>query len=407
MEPLSRLATHNAMGPWFVRNPARPFQPGCSFETLKQLIDRGQVDRDTVIRGPSTRQFWNVARRVQGVAHLLGVCHHCGTKVDSAEHGCHKCGTPFTVLRARDSLGLPEIRPLPPAEGSPAETSRTSDDEPAGNLPADSLPTTMTPPPIVPTLASSAPSSAAGGALSSFATDEELRGQTPGLPAASDAARISIPVGPRRVSARPDPSATPVSSAWGTVETSPPDAPADWVTSAATRSMQRRIAHQRRTIRWLGVCGAAMIVVLVAVIALPQLQSPSVQSQADAADSAERLASSDPETKAPVEAPVEAIAASVLPADQHEVQVVEEAPIDSVASSIPAGYQQALDYIAVGEDTDRSTADRLTAYRSALALLAEIDAEKYELLEDIEDRIAMVKQEIDRLDLALYFDEPT
>ena len=84
-DPLSRQATHNAMGPWFVRDPERPFRPGCSYETLVQLIQRGQVTKYSIIRGPTTRQFWTVARHVPGVAHLLGYCHACDGPVDPDE----------------------------------------------------------------------------------------------------------------------------------------------------------------------------------------------------------------------------------------------------------------------------------------------------------------------------------
>ena len=54
-EPLSRQATQNEMGPWYIRDPRRSFQPGCSYETVAKLVERGQVTRYTVIRGPSTR----------------------------------------------------------------------------------------------------------------------------------------------------------------------------------------------------------------------------------------------------------------------------------------------------------------------------------------------------------------
>src|SRR5690606_26108798 len=112
-EPLSRQATHNSMGPWFVRDPQRPFQPGCSYETLVRLVQRGKVSRLTIVRGPTTRQFWTIAKRVQGIAHLLGFCHECGASVDPGDHGCHACGVTFGAFLDRNYLGLPEYRPLP------------------------------------------------------------------------------------------------------------------------------------------------------------------------------------------------------------------------------------------------------------------------------------------------------
>src|SRR5690606_19138933 len=52
-EPLSRMATQIAMGPWFIRDKAQPFKPGCSYETLKRMIQRGAIHANTVIRGPT------------------------------------------------------------------------------------------------------------------------------------------------------------------------------------------------------------------------------------------------------------------------------------------------------------------------------------------------------------------
>jgi hypothetical protein len=112
-EPLSRQATHNEMGPWYIRSELRPFQPGCSYETLVKLVERGQIDKHTIIRGPTTKQFWTIAKRVPGVAHLLGYCHNCDTAVNVGDHGCHVCGVPFGAYLDRNYLGLPDIKPLP------------------------------------------------------------------------------------------------------------------------------------------------------------------------------------------------------------------------------------------------------------------------------------------------------
>ena len=63
LDPLSRQASQNAMGPWFLRNPDSPHQSGCSYETLVMLITRGRVTVDSVLRGPTTHQFWSPAKR--------------------------------------------------------------------------------------------------------------------------------------------------------------------------------------------------------------------------------------------------------------------------------------------------------------------------------------------------------
>jgi len=105
-EPLSRRATQIAMGPWYVRDRKRPYHPGCSYEVLKKRIAAGAVRPNSVIRGPTTRQFWSLARNVPGVAHLLGYCHECRAHVDPTSGECSSCGAPFQEIEQRNELGL-------------------------------------------------------------------------------------------------------------------------------------------------------------------------------------------------------------------------------------------------------------------------------------------------------------
>ncbi len=112
-DPLSRQATQNAMGPWFIREEANPHRPGCSYETLVRLVARGSVTGETVIRGPASRQFWTLARWCPGVAHLLGHCHSCQRPVDPVAPACEACGASFRVHGDRQTLGLGEVRFVP------------------------------------------------------------------------------------------------------------------------------------------------------------------------------------------------------------------------------------------------------------------------------------------------------
>lgn len=121
-EPLSRQATQNAMGPWQVRNERNPFGPGCSYAKLREMVARGKVTRETIIRGPSTRQFWTVACNAPGVAVLMGECHACHTRVDPDDYMCKRCGTVLTYQADRQHLGLAPIKLLP-WEASPAEVA--------------------------------------------------------------------------------------------------------------------------------------------------------------------------------------------------------------------------------------------------------------------------------------------
>lgn len=117
-DPLSRQATQNAMGPWYVRFESQPFRPGCSYATLVQLIERGKIKADTAVRGPTTKQFWVLARWCPGVAHRLGICHSCQSKVDPVSGSCDGCGVEFAAPSDRQSLGLGGVRPLPGQAGA-------------------------------------------------------------------------------------------------------------------------------------------------------------------------------------------------------------------------------------------------------------------------------------------------
>jgi|TARA_R110000782_G_scaffold20675_19_gene55904 hypothetical protein len=117
-DPLSRQATQNHMGPWAIRDDRAPHRPGCTYETLCRLIDAGSVGLDSVVRGPSTRQFWTLARHTPGVSHRLGVCHNCREPVARDAFQCPSCHAPFTVDRDRQHLGVGPFRPLP-GQGTP------------------------------------------------------------------------------------------------------------------------------------------------------------------------------------------------------------------------------------------------------------------------------------------------
>lgn len=105
-EPLSRTATQLAMGPWQVRDDAKPFMPGFSTAVLVRQVASGRVKADTVLRGPSTYQFWMRADQTPGVSRLLGKCHACRTDVDPAATACGKCNADLSLPDEADTLGL-------------------------------------------------------------------------------------------------------------------------------------------------------------------------------------------------------------------------------------------------------------------------------------------------------------
>ncbi|MHC4422292.1 MAG: hypothetical protein ACYS1E_17065 [Planctomycetota bacterium] len=397
-EPLSRQATHNAMGPWFVRDPGKPFHPGCSYETLVKMVDRGQIDKTSIIRGPTTRQFWTVARRVPGVAHLLGYCHSCDAPVDSDDHGCHACGVPFGAYLDRNFLGLPEIRPLPweaPTEEGSLEAPPGTGIEASAREPA-------------------------AGRLSQFASDAELLdgGAAAGAPGPSGA---SAPV---REWARPRP-----------VPAVATDAPAmggarptvfdDSTSAAVTRALRRRLASQQRMIRVM-----AVLVVVGLVIALasnldklarltgggrpsPGTQEAPVGSSASADDKAAaaaieeldasitgRPSSEDgPEAAAPAQVPGTAPPAGPTAAAGNEAE--ESSP----EAAILAVYTRARALISAAARGDRALEERIRDYEQALESLEALGGSALpgHQTAELPDLIERVERELERLKLKQEF----
>lgn len=133
---LSRQRSQNAMGPWFLRDIAKPFQPGCSYATLVRMAQRGRIKPETVLRGPSTRQFWSFARQTPGVAHLLGECHACHKPVMPTATSCANCKASFVVADDRQTLGLSPIHLLPgDADAATIARSLGAPSQPASQAP--------------------------------------------------------------------------------------------------------------------------------------------------------------------------------------------------------------------------------------------------------------------------------
>jgi len=113
LDSLSRQASQNAMGPWFIHDSANPFRPGCSYETVVAMAKRGKIERHAVMRGPTTKQFWCAATATPGVSHLFGVCYQCRADVQTTDNMCDDCGADFTIETDRQYLGLNLVEPLP------------------------------------------------------------------------------------------------------------------------------------------------------------------------------------------------------------------------------------------------------------------------------------------------------
>jgi hypothetical protein len=420
-EPLSRQATHNAMGPWFVRDEQRPHQPGCSYETLVRLIQRGRVTRYTIVRGPTTRQFWTIAKRVPGISHYFGACYQCDASVDADDRSCHACGATFGGFLDRNFLGLPEYRPLP-WEADQTHQQR-ADTEPGE--PTDWRQQT---------------SSAAEGprGISSFATDEELLGE---VPVASDdyvevspqplrgkhtsgtdpCAAMTDAEQPAEVSA-PD-SSEPTTA----VDTAKPEVdlethPAIEVDpqsslrraaershgEAAIRAMQRKLVKQERTIRTLtyAAIGLAAVTIIIALL------WADLRSRADApAQPAQRQIDTDravwdlPELESDVPSRGRTDQDSVLDVETAAQESDTPARASVFTEEHQSAYDEATRLMENAADTSRDLASRISDLERAISALEDIKRNVAEsaLPDDFWRKLTEARRTLERLRLREFF----
>jgi hypothetical protein len=140
---LSLKATQVAMGPWFIHNAKKPFKPGCSYDVIKKQAAAGRIHSRTIMRGPTTRQFWSFAKNVPGVGHLIGYCHNCGQHVTPTDPKCSKCNAPFREVALRNEMGLlyPTIQEAVKAqEQLDKETGAAATKQASGSHPASTSP---------------------------------------------------------------------------------------------------------------------------------------------------------------------------------------------------------------------------------------------------------------------------
>jgi predicted RNA-binding Zn-ribbon protein involved in translation (DUF1610 family) len=233
-EPLSRQATQNQMGPWFVRDPAAPFVPGRSYSTIRRMAQRGKITPETVVRGPTTRQFWMAASEVQGVAHLLGRCHACKAPAKADDFSCESCGAAFSAPDDRQTLGLAPVRLLP-GQAPPALVARAATGPGASPVGSATAFTTL------------------AGSAGAVASDARAGDPRPSVPAPLTPAGGSI------VSSQPAPTAAHEAQAEA-------EAPAE--IAALRRSLRiasRRVAALRNLVVLLAIVNVIVLAVLLAV----------------------------------------------------------------------------------------------------------------------------------------------
>lgn len=89
--PTTRSATRSKLGPWYVLQSRNPSAPGMNFATLMVLVQKGRVTARSVLRGPTTGQFWRHAAKVKGISREFGLCWNCGGEVARNARACPSC----------------------------------------------------------------------------------------------------------------------------------------------------------------------------------------------------------------------------------------------------------------------------------------------------------------------------
>lgn len=410
-EPLSRQASHNAMGPWYVRDEKRPFQPGASYETIVKLIERGIITKYTILRSPTTKQFWTVARRVPGIAHLLGYCHNCDANVGKDDHGCPSCGVPFGAYLDRNYLGLPEVKPLP-------WEAPLIDEGRGGGVTA--------------AMRGFAPSGSEAAVdfrraaeplgLSSFASDDELRDMAARPAYVPPVASPGAENGAAHEHTHSGGVATAAASS-----AMPASAPAgeqraltlDSASGVAARSMQRRLQRQQSQIRLLmivlGLVSVLSVVVIVAMLLRdtqggdqrqPQESKPAAPASNDASTSARNAPSSgesDPDAGKSPDATGEALDQSPpttsAPANDLDAPAVESQP------TVAAEFARAQALLTEGKKEERPLKDRIRDVDGAIAVMKSIRAKAHasEQPADLAKTLAEAERLLERLKLQEFF----
>ncbi|MEC7128790.1 MAG: hypothetical protein VXW42_01250, partial [Planctomycetota bacterium] len=117
------------------------------FETLVRQMGLGRIRSTDVVRGPTTSQFWTVARKVPGLSHHFGLCHACQAPASADDEGCRACGVSFRVSLDRDRMGLgadgaqtsafgdtAKVRSMPQQSVSPSEDAAAESPVPTEEL---------------------------------------------------------------------------------------------------------------------------------------------------------------------------------------------------------------------------------------------------------------------------------
>lgn len=134
--PVTRQATRARLGPWYVLQTRNPSAPGMRYATLLSLVAKGRITARSIVRGPTTSQFWKPATQVRGLSRHFAVCYACGGHIAPADKTCSHCersqeppADPDVLLDSADGaapagrMGPAVFRQVPPEAAALAAIS--------------------------------------------------------------------------------------------------------------------------------------------------------------------------------------------------------------------------------------------------------------------------------------------
>lgn len=113
--PATRQPTSQRLGPWFYYQPRNPAAPGMNWATLCELIASSKLNRNSIVRGPTSGQMWVLAERCRGVSRELGLCWKCQARIGKSAETCDTCHAVQTLPADVDRLLDPGADPTPRA----------------------------------------------------------------------------------------------------------------------------------------------------------------------------------------------------------------------------------------------------------------------------------------------------
>lgn len=87
----ARRKAREEAGPWSLLSDRAMATRGVNLEVMIRWVREGKIDRNSTVRGPSTRFEWRYAAEALVLSKYLGVCPYCQAQVSESDEFCPAC----------------------------------------------------------------------------------------------------------------------------------------------------------------------------------------------------------------------------------------------------------------------------------------------------------------------------